>query len=134
MSTRSIGSAVALFSVLTVAPVGAQSVEGTLFFASSGVDEQSGRSAVLELLPTVPDLNATLRGRAGTPVNSMSGDGSVRGTVVSAPQAEEGGFPWLQVGIGAGVAALFVSAVLTANSGDAAPLPRGGISVVLPGT
>jgi hypothetical protein len=55
--------------------------------------------------------------------------------LVTAPQQQaSGGFPWLEVGIGAGVAALFVSAVLTANSGDAAALPSGGLRVVLPGS
>ena len=43
-----------------------------------------------------------------------------------------GGFPWLQAGIGAAVGILFIQAVATANSGDAAELPRGGIAVVLP--
>jgi hypothetical protein len=134
MSTRSIGPAIALLCVLTVVPVGAQSVEGTVFLSSAAGNAPTARSALQELVPTMTVLDATLRGPAGTSVNAISSAGSLRSTVVSAPQAEEGTFPWLQVGIGAGVAALFFSAVLTANSGDAAELPRGGISVVLPGT
>lgn len=47
---------------------------------------------------------------------------------------ESGGFPYLQVGVGLGVAALMIGAVLTANSGDAAELPRGGVVIVVPGS
>lgn len=87
----------------------------------------------------IPDVNAVM------PV-LVQARGLQRGTrprvpvtpvapLVTAPQQQaSGGFPWLEVGIGAGVAALFVSAVLTANSGDAAALPSGGLRVVLPGS
>jgi hypothetical protein len=56
------------------------------------------------------------------------------GSPVPIQSQESSGFPWLEVGIGAGVAALLISAVLTANSGDSAGLPSGGIRVVLPGS
>ena len=132
-SIRSVFSAVAVSFALTAAPLSAQSVEGVGFFSSGGMTSSAVADGVA--IPLVVSLaTAGAEGRLAPIGRSSSVDASRRALVAPAPQSEEGGFPWLQVGIGAGVAALFVSAVLTANSGDSAELPRGGISVVLPGT
>ena len=132
-SVRSVFSAVAMLLALTVAPVTAQSVEGAVFFPTGGLNASVLADAAVTS-QAVSLASAVTQGPLVLAVRTNSGDRSVAGVIVPTPQSEEGGFPWLQVGIGAGVAALFVSAVLTANSGDSAELPRDGISVVLPGS
>ena len=132
-SVRSVFSAVTMLLALTVAPVTAQSVEGALFLPTVGLNSSvlaDGASTP----PAVSLASAVALGPLVRGVRTNSDDRSAPGLIAPTPQSEEGGFPWLQVGIGAGVAALFVSAVVTANSGDSAELPRGGISVVLPGS
>jgi hypothetical protein len=59
-----------------------------------------------------------------------------RGRVAEMPlqSQESGGFPYTKVGIGLGVAALMITAVITANSGDSAELPRSGVVIVVPGS
>jgi hypothetical protein len=132
-SVRSVFSAVAMLLALTVAPVTAQSVEGAVFVPTGGLS-----TSILPGATTTPQAvslaSAQMLGPLASAVRANSDDRRGTASIAPTPQSDEGGFPWLQVGIGAGVAALFVSAVLTANSGDSAELPRGGISVVLPGS
>lgn len=147
-SRSSIRGSIATVVLLAfAAPVSAQNAAGA--FALSGMTNAAlwtsntpGPGLSVPVLGATPTSAAT---GALTPSSTMVGGiflpdapvgvaASASRTTAPTPQAQDGGggFPWLEVGIGAAVGALFLQAVATANSGDAAALPRGGVSVVLP--
>jgi hypothetical protein len=104
--------------------------------ASEGARSTAGAAPVATTVGQrvfLPDAPVGLAVSAVRPVRSGAAVRPER-SAAAPPQAQDSGdgFPWLQVGIGAAVGALFIQAVATANSGDSAELPRGGIAVVLP--
>jgi hypothetical protein len=141
------GSIATVVLLACAAPVSAQSSAGA--FALAGMSHAAlwTSGATSAVLPSagVSSLS-TVSGRAGVasplfaagrtflPDTRIGVAPSASRTTAQPPQAQDGGggFPWLEVGIGAAVGVLFIQAVATANSGDAAALPRGGVSVVLP--
>lgn len=131
-------------AVLATVPVAGQSTEA-LYVTPSGA------SLVPAMLDAPAVTGAVLPVRFGTfstPSAGLSSDAPygiasnsswarpARGRVAEMPlqSQESGGFPYTQVGIGLGVAALMITAVLTANSGDPAELPRSGVVIVVPGS
>jgi hypothetical protein len=138
---------------------GAAAVAVALLHATA-VAGQSGMTPLMTpggtmLLPAVVEVSTVVGGglpaRFGTlesptiavlptAAYGMAGTGSplrpARGRVAEMPlqSQESGGFPYAKVGIGLGVAAMMITAVLTANSGDPAELPRSGVVIVVPGS
>jgi hypothetical protein len=127
-----VGSAAAA-SVLSVSPTLAQTSEGLTELLSY----EAGASSWTRAVVTLGSVGAAPSAIPVAGVFDPSGvaePARVRSSISPVQTQESAGFPWLEVGIGAGVAALFISAVLTANSGDSAALPTGGVQVVLPGS
>jgi hypothetical protein len=134
------GSIAALVFLALAMPASAQDRAGT--FGLAGMTNAALWASTASAMPpaAVTAVPSTSKASVGTTRHAYLSEevvapvGPVSRVVQPvAPQEESGGgFPWLEVGIGAAVGALFIQAVATANSGDAAELPRGGVSIVLP--